>query len=152
MLCAANAGAAGEQSLNGNAETPVAKDASAPAENSPVANWWGGERATGDWGGFRTRLENAGINFFLSYEQDFAGNPYGGIDQGATNSGSIEFGVLLDLQKLLKLDDTTLLVRVVDRNGSDLSSKYIGNFFPVQQDFGCETVMLQSIALEKKFF
>lgn len=121
-------------------------------ETSAIADWWNGERLFGEWGGARNSMEEAGVEFFGSYEQDYAGNTSGGMKQGATNSGSIEFGFRLDFEKLIGWEDTTFLIRAVDRNGRDLSSKYIGNFFPVQQDFGTETLMLQSVALEKRFF
>ncbi len=115
------------------------------------ADWWHGDYLTGTWGGHRQKMEDSGVKVSLTYEQDLAGNPVGGLDQGITNSGSIELKVLLDLEKLLGWEDTSLLIRAVDRNGRDLSARYIGNYFPVQQDFGTETFMFQSLALEKLF-
>ncbi|MDR2983015.1 MAG: carbohydrate porin, partial [Puniceicoccales bacterium] len=135
-----------------NRQTKTVETADFSDFSEGLAQWWNGDGLTGDWFGYRTQLEDSGVIFFGSYEQDLAGNPYGGVDQGITNSGSIEFGVLLDFEKIAKLNGTSLLVRVVDRNGSDLSGKYIGNYFPVQQDYGVETIMLQSLALEQKLF
>jgi len=115
-------------------------------------DWWHGDRALGDWFGARTTLEDDGVDFFLSTESDTAGNPTGGRSQGLTYVNSIEFGVKLDMQKLVGWQGGSILIRAVDRNGQNLSEKFIGNFFTVQQVFGSEALMLQSIAIEQKLF
>ena len=55
------------------------------------------DRATGDWGGFRTKLNEMGIDPELNYAHDLLANPVGGERQSAAYSGSfiggVDFGV-----------------------------------------------------------
>ena len=97
-------------------------------------------------------LGGAWRDFFASSESDWAGNVSGGKSRGFTYVNSIEFGVKLDMEKLVGWEGGSILIRAIDRNGTNLSERRIGNFFTVQQVFGSETLMLQSVAIEQKLF
>ena len=55
--------------------TAVATTESASFETGDWLSW---KKMTGDWGGVRTDLANAGITFDIDYTQVFQGNAHGG--------------------------------------------------------------------------
>ena len=73
------------------------------------------EHLFGDWAGVLPQLEAAGIHPTLTYVTDFAWNPIGGRTQGATAPSSIALSVLFDLDKILGLNDASLLVTGSER-------------------------------------
>ncbi len=60
-----------------------------------------GERITGNWFGFRDRLEEFGIDFFGNYTAEFWRNISGGERRGAVYTGLLDFGVTLDMEGLV---------------------------------------------------
>ena len=107
--------------------------------------------ATGNWDGMRSRLSDAGISAFGSYESESAANPVGGGDHKFRYTHNIAFGIALDLDRLLGLSDTYFLASASERTGNSLS-RDIPNFFQVQQIYGHQTIRLVDLALEKLFF
>ncbi len=114
--------------------------------------WWNGEAALGDWWGVRNMLDDEGVEISASYTNNFAGNPFGGIDQGFTYCDNISFGVALDFDKLIGWQGMTLTVSGLNRDGTSLSQDYLGNQFTVQQVFGGSAVMFYALAFDQKFF
>ncbi|TDI90210.1 MAG: hypothetical protein E2O72_04710 [Candidatus Dadabacteria bacterium] len=55
---------------------------------------------TGDWGGFRTKLNNAGITPTLTYVTDIQGNPVGGDKKGFRYFHNIGLDIVFDMEKL----------------------------------------------------
>src|SRR5262249_6495107 len=100
----------------------------------------------GDWGGVRTGLEDAGIKPTLTLVTDFAWNPTGGRDQGATEASNLGLDVVFDLDKIFGLKGGTFLAQISERWGSSLTNEYIGNVFNVQQVFGGETFRMVDMA------
>lgn len=107
--------------------------------------------ATGNWDGYRSRLSEAGISFFGSYEGESAGNPVGGEVHKFRYTHNIGLGVSLDLGTLFGLRDTYFLASMSERTGNSLSND-IPNFFQVQQIYGHQTIRLVNLAVEKLFF
>ena len=107
--------------------------------------------ATGNWGGLRSQLSEAGLSFFGSYESESAGNPVGGEDHKFRYTHNIGAGIAVDLGRLLGLHDTYFLVSASERTGNSLSDD-IPNFFNVQQIYGHQTIRLVDLAIEKLFF
>jgi porin len=107
--------------------------------------------ATGDWGGWRSQLSEAGVSFFGSYESESAGNPVGGQDHKFRYTHNVALGVAMDLDRLLGLRDTYFLASASERAGNSLSND-IPNFFQVQQIYGHQTIRLVDLALEKLIF
>lgn len=107
--------------------------------------------ATGNWGGWRSRLSEEGVSLFASYESESAGNPVGGEDHKFRYTHNIGAGIALDLGKLLGLRDTYFLASASQRTGNALSND-IPNFFNVQQLYGHQTIRLVDLAIEKLLF
>jgi porin len=109
LLVPAVAGiAAGQEPVTQPAESPETRPAATqPAPTTqPVSeavfNLWRSRYLTGDWLGARTALEQAGINFQLTYHQQFQTNIHGGLEaeNGFGASGSYELSLDTDFEKL----------------------------------------------------
>lgn len=114
--------------------------------------WWDGEALTGDWWGMRNMLDDEGVEIIANYTTNLAGNPVGGMSAGFTYTDNIYFGTQLDMGKLIGWKGLTVTVSGLNRDGSSLSEKNIGNQFTVQQIFGGQTVMFYAMILEQKLW
>ncbi len=114
------------------------------------------ETLTRDWAGFRTDLANLGITPTLSYAAQFMGNPSGGQDQGSAYAGQLNGSINWDLHKLLRVPGLSVYVSATWATGRDLSAKYIGNTFDVENAFavfsGNSYVSLQELYLQESLF
>jgi carbohydrate-selective porin OprB len=104
-----------------------------PMLRSP--DWWNSGELTGDWLGLRNVLYDEGVSFFSNYTNNIAGNPVGGKSAGFTYCDNLAFGLDLDLANLIGWKGASFTVSGLNRNGSSLSEKNIGNQFTVQQVF-----------------
>ncbi len=111
--------------------------------------WWDGDAALGDWWGTRNFLDDAGVEFSLTYLNNIAGNVTGGTSRGFTYADNLLVGAELDLEKLIGWQGATFTISGLNRNGSSLSEKYIGNQFTVQQVYGGSAVMFYGLILEQ---
>lgn len=114
------------------------------------SEWFNGPHFTANWDGTRSMFEDYGILPVITYLGNFAGNPDGGMRQGITNTSSIHLGLGIDLQRLTKIDSLSgwsLGNTWVWRFGKSLSQNYINNEFNVQQNFGSQTIQMQSLFL-----
>ena len=124
--------------------------------NNPIwdltfEQWFNGPHATGGWFGARNSLEEAGIVPVLSYIGNFAANPDGGKSRGASVTSSVNMGLGVDLKQVTsikELDGWSIGNTWVWRFGDSLTKERIGNTFNVQQNFGSQTVRLQSLFLQ----
>lgn len=64
-------------------------------------SWWEWERATGDWGGLRTKMEDAGIDFEASYSLDWQTVLDGGVNHRAFTTSYLDLNATLDMEKLV---------------------------------------------------
>lgn len=112
--------------------------------------WFDGNSLTGDWWGVRNFLDDSGVELSASYTNNIAGNPVGGMAQSFAYADNFSFGLQLDFEKLIKWHGLTLTVSALDRNGSNLSARDIGNQFTVQQVYGTETVVFYALVLEQR--
>ena len=124
-----------------------------PTPSAPLGSkeWLGGNSLTGDWSGFRNRLDERGVEFSASYTSNFAGNPVGGITQAFAYAENYTFGLLLDFGKMQVAPGLKMMISGLDRNGSNLSARHIGNQFTVQQVYGTQTVVFYAFYLEQSF-
>ena len=86
---------------------------------------WTRDTFTGDWGGARTSLSNAGIDWSLTYTGEVFGNLSGGIETGAAYEDLISLEVDTDLEKLVGWKGGTAHVSLYQiddggRNAADL--------------------------------
>lgn len=112
--------------------------------------WWGGGYALGDWWGVRSGLLNDGVTISLTYTNNIAGNPVGGESAGFTYTDNTYFGLELELEKLIGWQGAKFTISGLNRAGSSLSEKNIGNQFTVQQVYGGQTAMFYGLVLEQK--
>ena len=103
-----------------------------------------GDTLTGDWGGWRTRLANDGIDFNLGWTTESAANVQGGSQQGVRYTDQWTFGATLDLNKLLNLHDAHFQVTITDRNGRNLSSdEHLDSLQQVQADLAHHAALVR---------
>src|SRR4029450_3557366 len=87
--------------VNGaHAEDPAAKTSEETTAAAAPVPW-----LLGDWGGYRTRLQQDGIDFQLGYIAEIAANTHGGTHKKARYTDQWTFGTTLDLDRLLDLHD-----------------------------------------------
>jgi porin len=111
------------------------------------------DHATGDWGGYRDRLFDSGVEVFAFYNSIFSGNISGGIHPGhATYVDDAYFGIKFDLEKLFGWQGTQFAISGVNRDGDDLTHKYIGSTFSTQQMVGGQRLFLYQFYLQQKLF
>lgn len=60
---------------------------------------WQRQTLSGDWGGLRTGLENAGISISLQQQTELWANAAGGLSQGGAADGLLTASVAIDLDK-----------------------------------------------------
>jgi porin len=91
----------------------------------------------GDWGGWRSRLRNDGVDLTLSYTTETASNVQGGAKVGVRYTDQWTLGATLDLQKLLRLNDAVLQISITDRNGRNLvADEHLDALQLVQEVYG----------------
>jgi porin len=91
----------------------------------------------GDWGGLRTYLADNGLDFELSYVNEFAANVQGGTSREATYADQIYFGGSLDLERMVRLTGSKIVFSFTDRNGESLSTKAgLNTLLEVQEIYG----------------
>jgi porin len=120
----------------------------APAED----DWRSRGTLLGDPAGARTGLAARGIGIDASTVVEAMGNPVGGRRRGLTAVTSTGIDLAFDLQRLAGLRGTTFHLSGAWRTGKSLSQDYIGNVFPVQEEWGNETIRLYMLALEQSLW
>lgn len=108
------------------------------------------DHLTGSWGGARDRWKAAGFSFNLSYVSEPMVNVSGGEVQGGTYADNIGLDLLFDLDRLLGIPRTSLLIRGSKRDGLSVSDEFIapsegGISFPVQELYGGQNVKLANV-------
>ncbi|MFV0416750.1 MAG: carbohydrate porin [Chthoniobacterales bacterium] len=121
-------------------------------EKSGFTKWSQGEYLSGEWFGLRPRLSDDGVDVILNYTTNIAGNPVGGMQRGFTYTDNTNFGLNLNLEKLVGWKGATFTISALNRSGTSLSEKYIGNQFTVQQIYGGQTAIFYGLYLEQKLF
>lgn len=92
---------------------------------------------TGDWGGLRTGLYDAGIDLGGNFKGEFASDPEGGTKFGATEVGQFTLGATIDAQKLFDLTGGTFQISVTDRQGATMANHFGLNLLQqVQEVYG----------------
>jgi porin len=110
------------------------------------------EHITGDWGGYRERLFESGVEVFGFYNSILNGNASGGIHpRHATYVDDAWLGFKFDLEKLVGWRGGLFVVSGINRNGDDLTTKYIGSIFSTQQSVGGQRPFLYQVLLEQRF-
>jgi len=98
------------------------------------------------------KLYNDGVSISLNYTGEAAGNPSGGIRQGAQYAGQLFLGGDFDLGKIAGLNGTIVHVAVTQRHGRNLAADDIGNNTSVQEIYGTQNLHLAYFSVEQKLF
>lgn len=104
---------------------------------------WSQKKLTGDWGGVRKRLEDAGVQIKLDLLNQAFVNMHGGQEtkNGHDTAGSYELDLIFDMEKLLDIPDATFMMRAKGTWGgddSDFDREKVGGFFKTNQDADIE--------------
>jgi porin len=120
---------------------------------APASGFSKADHATGDWRRYRERLFDSGVEVFAFYNSIFSGNVTGGIDPGhATYVDDAYFGLKFDLEKLFAWQGGQFAISGVNRDGDDLTHKYIGSIYSTQQMVGGQRLFLYQLYLQQKLF
>ena len=103
----------------------------------------------GDWGA-RDTWKGHGISIGLNYTTETMANVSGGEVLGGTYADNIALDVGFDLQRLLGIPATSLLIKGSKRDGLSVSERFIapsegGNVFTVQELYGGQNVKLANV-------
>jgi porin len=125
LIVASGTGSAAEaQEGAPSGEQPASADAAAAPH---AGSFWTRDVLTGDWGGRRAALEDAGIIVGADSFDEFLGNVSGGARRGAIYEGRLEVLLTIDLDKLLSWSNATLHANAYQIHGRGLSSNDLGN-------------------------
>lgn len=132
-----------------------AQDNSAQANSGDRAGreWIGGEpfsrwtRATGDWNGYRTQLEEMGIEIAGGFTADFGGAVAGGQRHRGALSTLLDFNAAFDLEKLAGLPRTIAYIDAYQIEGRDLSND-IGDAQSVSNIQGLDVRQIAEVWVE----
>src|SRR6478672_13716892 len=109
------------------------------------------DHMTGDWGGLRERLFTAGVEVFAFDNSIYNGNVSGGIHPNhATIVNDAFAGLKFNLEKLVGWKGGLFVISGIDRAGEDLTKKYVGSIYSVQQMVGGQRPFLYQVFLEQK--
>ena len=110
---------------------------------------------TGDWGGYRSKMFDSGVDIALSYTPEPAASVSGGYDQTNTYLHNINAALTLDLEKIFSIKKTVFIAKYSSRSGDNLSELYVapgaaengkyeyGEYFNKSQEaFGGQTTKL----------
>jgi porin len=134
---------------------PIAASAQATSPgpdsgSAPLAGLWQRDTLTGDWGGVRTRLDDAGVSFGLQEQSEVWGNMAGGLRRGVVYDGLTTASVKLDLEKLAGWAGATFFVDAYQIHGRGPSGNLVGNMQIVSNIEATRDTKLYQLWLEQK--
>jgi porin len=121
------------------------------AQPSRGASWLEGDYSLGDFGGYRAELEDRGVSFFGGYAVEVWGNTTGGLKRGTVYTGLLDFGVDLDLEKLVGWKGATFHSSWQWLSGRDASEDLVGNIFTISNIAGFDTLRAFDLWFEQAF-
>lgn len=116
-----------------------------------AGDWFKSDYALQNWFGFRDTLARHGLDVSLNYTSDIAGNVTGGKSRGMTYCDNFTLDLEFQSQPLFGYKGGTLSVIMLNRDGSNLSARNIGNQFTVQQVYGGSTAIFYALAYNQRF-
>src|SRR5215471_11545850 len=106
---------------------------------------------TGDWGGVRKQLQDAGVALGGNYIAETLSNPTGGIRQLTIYQGLLTTSLKLDLEKLADWPGASFYVDVYQISGRGLSRNAIGNLLAVSDIEALSSTRLDDMWLQQEF-
>ena len=127
-------------------------DQSRAAEDDAAQGLWQRQTLTGDWGGARTKLDDAGISFTSTYIGEALGNLSGGISRTSIYEGRLELTTELDLAKLMGWSGGTLHATAYQIHGRGLTSRTLDNLLDVSSIEARPTTRLFTLWLQQQLW
>ena len=123
-----------------------------PASKSAAAEdgFFEQDKLTGDWGGARKTLKDAGIDLGLNYVAETLSNPVGGFKQTTIYQGLLTPSLNLDLEKLANWPGATFYTDAFQISGRGLSRNAIGNLLAVSTIEALPSTRLHDLWLQQE--
>jgi porin len=107
------------------AEPPAAAEPLVPAGLVPLMDYtgdiWTRPRLLGDLGGTRTDLANKGVQFDINFTQTLQSIVDGGLDTDTRYGGTLDYNLLLDLERMEVLTGALIKFRAESRYGESVN-------------------------------
>jgi porin len=113
-----------DEEVSTNEEGPAA-DA---ADETPN---WRETTLSGDWGGARKRLYDAGVQADLLYTADYLRNNSGGLKHGGAYMGHVDLVLQFDGEKLFGWRGGSAVVQLISNSGGRVNLNYVGSLMGV---------------------
>lgn len=119
--------------------------------NEAALNFWTQDYLTGNWGGWRDRLQQEGITLAPVWTGEVLGNPLGGRRQGVVSDGIfyLPFDVDFDPMTGGAVKDLTFHINAYYIYGGDLSDSYVGDFSTTSNIAAYNTLRLDELWIQK---
>lgn len=130
LLVALGRPAIGQESAapGGQAASSGQSQSSSAQPQSPHAgDLWSRDALTGNWGGWRSKLEDMGIVVGADTIDEALGNPTGGTNEGAIYEGRLELFTTIDLGKTVGWSGATFHTNAYWIRGRGLSANDLDN-------------------------
>ncbi len=128
-------------SMPAAAQTPASED-----------NLWERDALTGDWGGLRSRLGEAGITFSLQEQSEGWANLAGGLKRGGAYVGLLSAGVAIDLDKAVGWRGASFLANGFQVHGIGPTPLLVGSLQLVSSVEATPSAKLYDLWLEQRLF
>ncbi len=110
---------------------------------------WAATTLTGDWGGARTTLSEAGVSLGLNYIGEAQDNVSGGLKRGTLYQGRIELVTDLDLEKIAGWEGASIHANAYNIAGHGFSTYKLGNLLDVSNIEAVHTNRLFTVWLQQ---
>ena len=108
-----------------------ADDAAETAGVVAEAPAWPESTLSGDWGGARQRLFDAGVQVDLAYTADYLRNNRGGLQRGGAYMGNLNLALQLDGEKLIGWQGGSAYLSLISNSGGRVNLNKVGSFMGV---------------------
>ena len=126
LLCSSGMNGLADSSDSTNT-IPPAPAASPASTNNDANNVWTRDELTGDWWGYRKRLEDDGVSVGAVWVGQGFKNFQGGISTSTTAASTFDLNLTLDAGKLLGWPGATFYADLEDHAGTDPSQALVGD-------------------------
>ena len=109
------------------------------------------DKLTGDWGGMRKTLKDAGVDLEVNDTSETLSNPAGGIRQATIYQGLLATTLTLDLEKLANWSGASLYAEGYQISGRGLSRTAVGNLLTVSGIEALASTRLVDLWLQQEF-
>ncbi len=113
---------------------------------------WQRDKLTGNWGGLRTDVENAGLNLNATEVVEAFDNPTGGVREGSSLEGRLEMDLGVDFGKLAGINGLTGFVNAFQIQGRGLAASDIHNILGISGIEAVPTTRLFDLWLQQTLF